>query len=246
MPRNLNPVASVDITAHRGFSARAPENTMAAMQAAIDVGCDYIELDVQTCADGTVVVIHDGDLLRVAGDSRRVQDLTIAELRRVDVGRHFSAQFTGEHIPTLAEVICRVRGRVKLNIELKFNRPDPALVPAVRKVLCEEQYFEQCVITSLEEAALREFKQLEPTAVTGLIVTAAIRRIPGLKWDLLSVAAPHATPEFIRETHQAGKQVHVWTLNEPQLMLEMIQNGADNLITDKPDVLRAVLEKRAG
>ncbi|MCU0789231.1 MAG: glycerophosphodiester phosphodiesterase, partial [Verrucomicrobia bacterium] len=131
-------MASVDITAHRGFSARAPENTMAAMQAAIDVGCDYIELDVQTCADGTVVVIHDGDLLRVAGDSRRVQDLTIAELRQVDVGRPFSAQFTGEHIPTLAEVIRRVRGRVKLNIELKFNRPDPALVPAVRKVLCEE------------------------------------------------------------------------------------------------------------
>jgi len=243
--QNLHLVESVDITAHRGSSARAPENTLAAMTAAIEDGSDYIELDVQTCADGTVVVLHDGDLMRVAGDARRVEDLRLAELQQIDVGRRFSEQFAGQHVPTLAEVIHLIRGRVKLNIELKYNRPDPKLIPAVREVLRAEQFLDQCVITSLEASAVREFQEAEPTALTGLIVTAAIGRITGLQSDFLSVAAPQATPEFIRKAHRAGKQVHVWTVNEPQAMLQMIENGADNLITDKPDVLRTVLEERS-
>jgi glycerophosphoryl diester phosphodiesterase len=245
MMRNLNLVESVAITAHRGSSIKAPENTLAAIHQAMTDGADYIEIDVQTCADGAIVVIHDRDLMRVGGDPRRVQDLTLAEIRRVDVGRRFSGEFTGEQVPTLTEVIEAVRDQVKLNIELKYNRPDPALVPAVVKVLRRENFLNQCVVTSLNAAALSEFRKLEAAPPIGLIVTAAIGRISRVEQDFLSVAAPRATPAAIREAHRANKQVHVWTVNDPQIMLQMIENGVDNLITDRPDLLRTVLDERA-
>lgn len=236
---------SVEITAHRGSSVKAPENTAAAFQQAIADGCDYIELDAQTCADGTVVVIHDRDLMRVGGDPRRIEDLTLNEIRRIDVGRRFSGQFAGERVPTLAEVIELVRGKIRLNIELKYNRPDPGLVPAIVALLRKEQFLDQCVITSLKAEAIEGLKRAEPAVRVGLIVTTAIGRVSRVEADFLSVAARRATPGAILDAHQAGQQVHVWTVNEPQVMLRMIENGADNLITDKPDVLRTVLEERA-
>ena len=112
-------------------------------------------------------------------------------------------------------------------------------------LLRREAFLDQCVITSLNAAALADFRQQETATPMGLIVTAAIGRVSRVKEDFLSVAAPRATPAAIRESHRAGKQVHVWTVNDPQAMLQMIENGADNIITDKPDVLRTVLEERA-
>jgi glycerophosphoryl diester phosphodiesterase len=208
-------------------------------------GADYIEIDVQTCADGSLVVIHDRDLMRVGGDPRRVEDLTLVEIQRIDVGRRFSERFAGERVPTLEEVIDAVRGRAKLNIELKYNRPDPRLVPAVLDLVNRRQFLNDCVITSLNASAVLEFKRAQPEAVTGLIVTAAIGRVTRVDTDFLSVAAPRATPTAIRNAHRMGKAVHVWTVNNPEAMLQMIETGADNIITDEPDVLRRVLEERA-
>ena len=100
-----NIVESVKVTAHRGSSARAPENTLSAVRQAITDGADFAEIDVQTTADGELVVLHDGDLMRMAGDSRRLRDLTLSQAKELDVGKKFNAEFLGERIPTLAEVI---------------------------------------------------------------------------------------------------------------------------------------------
>ncbi|MCU0770473.1 MAG: glycerophosphodiester phosphodiesterase [Verrucomicrobia bacterium] len=234
----------MEITAHRGSSAKAPENTLAAFRQAIADDCDGIELDVQTCADRAVVVVHDRDLLRVAGDPRRVEDLTLAELKRIDVGRRFSESHVGEPVPTLAEVIHLVRGKVRLNIELKYNRPDPRLVPAVLSLLRQEQFLDQCVLTSFNADAIREVRTTEPAARTGLILGEVIPGVTEAEVDLLSIAASEVTPDFIRAAHRAGKVVHVWTVNEPEAMRRMIRLGADNLITNQPEVLRGLLNKR--
>jgi len=237
-------VKTVEITAHRGSSARAPENTLAAVRQAIADGCDFIEIDVQTCADGAVVVVHDRNLLRVAGDARRVEDLTLAELRRMDVGRWFSSQFTGEHVPTLEEVLDLVRGKVRLNIELKYNRPDPNLVPAVLERLRRGRFLGQCVLTSMDPAALCALKTAEPAACTGLILRNAVGRLSRMQGDFLSVAVRRVTAAFVDRAHRAGKPVHVWTVNKPAAMARMIELGVDNLITDVPAVLRGVIEAR--
>ena len=144
----------VAFTAHRGASVTTPENTMAAFRAAMEAGSHYIELDVQRTRDSQVVVVHDGDLLRLGGDPRKVDELTLADLETIDIGREVRAAVPDEPAPTLEEVIDLVRGKMKINIELKYNLPDPGLAPAVIDLLRRKDFVDQVVITSLDYESL--------------------------------------------------------------------------------------------
>ncbi|MGZ0787886.1 glycerophosphodiester phosphodiesterase family protein, partial [Pseudomonas saponiphila] len=108
------------ITAHRAGAARAPENTLAALRLAIAEKADYAEIDVQTASDGTLMVLHDADLMRIAGDSRRVANLSASEIQQLDAGSWHSAAFAGESVPTLLEMLNEARNKIGLNIELKY------------------------------------------------------------------------------------------------------------------------------
>jgi glycerophosphoryl diester phosphodiesterase len=233
------------ITAHRGAKAVAPENTMAAFRAAMDGGADYIELDVQHTKDRQVVVLHDADFMRMGGDPRRIADLTAAEVATIDIGRKHGPQFSGEHAPTLEEVIDLVRGRIKINIELKYNVPDPGLAPAVVELLRSEDFIDQVVITSLDYAALKQVKSLEPRLTTGHIVTAAVGDVLRTEADFLSLNSAKATTSLVRRARAIGKEVAVWTVNDPEVMLRMIERGVDNIITDDPALLVRVMRERA-
>jgi glycerophosphoryl diester phosphodiesterase len=236
--------AEVEITAHRGASIAAPENSMAAFRRALEAGATYAELDVQRTADGRLIVVHDGDLMRLGDDPRKVKDLTVAELQGVDIGRKYDAGFAGEVPPTLEQVIALARGRMKLNVELKYNVPDPGLAGAVVDLLRREDFLDQAVITSLDYAALREVERIEPGLRTGHIVTAAVGSVVRTEADFLSLNAARATTSLVRQAHAAGKEVHVWTVNTPEVMLRMIERGVDNVITDDPAMLVRVLESR--
>ena len=240
-----NIVESVKVTAHRGSSARAPENTLSAVREAITDGADFAEIDVQTTADGEVVVFHDGDLMRMAGDSRRLRDLTLSQAKELDIGKKFNAEFLGERIPTLAEVIRLSRGRIQLNIELKYNRPDPTLAGKVVELLRREAFLTNCIVTSLDPAALADVQRLAPELKVGQIVTASVGNVTRLPGQILSVNKRVATRRFIQQARTAGKEVHVWTLNQAGDMLVMIERGAHNLITDHPDVAVRLLRERA-
>ena len=233
------------ITAHRGASVAAPENTLAAFRAALAAGATYIELDVQHTRDRQIVVVHDADLMRMGGDPRKVGELTAAEIRTIDIGRKYDAKFTGETPPTLAEVIDLVRGRMKLNIELKYNVPDPGLAPAVVELLRREDVLDQVVITSLDYAALKQVASIEPRLRTGHIITASVGNVLRTEADFLSLNSAQATASLVRRAHRAGKEVHVWTVNQPEVMLRMIERGVDNLITDDPALVARVLRERA-
>ena len=233
------------ITAHRGARAVAPENTMAAFKAAMDAGADFIELDVQHTKDRQVVVLHDADFMRMGGDPRRVADLTAAEVATIDIGRQRGPRFAGEHAPTLEEVIDLVRGRMKINIELKYNVPDPGLAPAVVELLRREDFIDQVVITSLDYAALKQVKSIEPRLRTGHIVTAAVGDVLRTEADFLSLNSAKTTTSLVRRARAVGKDVAVWTVNDPEVMLRMIERGADNIITDDPGLLARVMRERA-
>ncbi len=236
--------ANVAITAHRGASIAAPENTLAAFRAAMDAGATYSELDVQRTRDGQVAVLHDGDLMRMGGDPRKLGELTAAELAGIDIGRKYGVAFTGEHAPLLEDVIDLARGRMKINIELKYNVPDPELAPAVVDLLRREDMLDQVVITSLDYAALKQIKSIEPRLKTGHIVTAAVGNIVRTEADFLSLNSAQATSSLIRRAHRAGKEVHVWTVNTPEVMMRMIERGVDNIITDDPALLVRVIKER--
>ncbi len=234
----------VMVTAHRGASIEAPENTIAALRRAVEAGADYAEIDVQHTKDRVIVLLHDADLMRMGGDPRRLAGLTLDEMAGVDVGRNFHPEFVGEHVPTLEEVIAFVRGRMKLNIELKYNVPDPGLAPAVVELLRRENFLDQAVITSLDYEALRQVKSIEPDLKTGHIVTASVGDVMRSEADFLSLNSAKTGVAIVRRAHAAGKEVHVWTVNDPEAMLRMIERGVDNIITDKPAMLVDVMRRR--
>jgi glycerophosphoryl diester phosphodiesterase len=208
-------------------------------------GADYAELDVQHTRDGEIVVVHDADLMRMGGDPRKVAELAAAEIATIDIGRKYGEQFAGEVPPTLAEVIRLVRGRMKLNIELKYNVPDARLAPAVVELLRREQFLDDVVITSLDYAALKQVEAIEPRLPTGHIITASVGNVLRTEADFLSLSSAQASASLVRRAHRAGKQVHVWTVNTPEVVVRMIERGVDNIITDDPALVARVVRERS-
>jgi glycerophosphoryl diester phosphodiesterase len=233
------------ITAHRGSSIAAPENTMAAILQAIEEGADFVEIDVQETKDGTVVLAHDKDLNRVFGINRRIWEVTYDELKDLDSGGWFSPKFSDQRIATLAQVIEAVKGRAKLNIELKFNGHDQKLASEVVRIINEHDFARDCIVTSLDYDGIRQVRAASSGIRTGLIVTSALGDITGLKTDVLSVSSAAVTRDLIARAHRRNLEVHVWTVNDVPLMNTVLSMGADNIITDDPKLLGEVLRRRA-
>lgn len=234
----------VQVTGHRG-SGNAPENSLTAIRQAIDAHADWAEIDVQRTRDGAVIVLHDGDLMRLGGDPRKVGDLTLAEIQAVDIGTRKDPTFAGEHVPTLQQVLDAARGKLRVNIELKYNRPDSLLVPEVLRIVRDNGMTEQVSITSLDYAALEDVERRAPEFRTGMIVTKSVGLTSKLRVDFLSVNQAAASDKLLAQAGAQGKDVHVWTVNTRDDMMHMIELGVDNLITDFPGEAVAVRAERA-
>ena len=236
---------ATDVTAHRGSSRRAPENTLAAIRAAIEDGADWAEIDVQRTADGVVVLLHDTDLRRVAGRPDRLTALTAAQLRGIDVGAWFDERFAGEPIPTLTEVIEECRGRLRLNIELKPTGDPTALVRAVVDVVRTADFGSECVFTSLNLRALHLAREMAPEVPVGLAVGAALGDPAKLDVDFFTVGTGAFDQDLFARLRARGRGVHVWTVNEPADMHHFLSLGVDNLITDEPALAARLIRERA-
>ncbi|MHA1114180.1 MAG: glycerophosphodiester phosphodiesterase family protein, partial [Alphaproteobacteria bacterium] len=245
MIENLELSRAVQVTAHRGASRAAPENTLAAIRRSVEDGADYAEIDVQLLADDAVVLVHDSDFKRVLGLDLQVAHATYDDIRDLDAGSWFSPDFAAERIATLEQAIGAAGDGLKLNIELKFHGGDALLADRVVEIVRAAEFRDRSVITSLDAAGLRRVRALDPSFQVGMIVTAAVGDIGGLPVDFLSLNASLATPARIRANRAAGLQTHVWTINDPDQMLAMIERGVDNVITDEPAVMRRLLDERA-
>lgn len=234
------------VTAHRGSSAEAPENTLSAIRLAIAQGADWVEIDVQEAGDGTLVLLHDTDLRRVAGDSRGVWELDRLALGHLDVGAWFSPRFAGEPIPTLTQVLDLTRGRVGLNIELKHHGHERRLAERTLELVQAAGRTRDCLFTSTELPALRRARALDPGVRVGWIVTSDPGDPPGLGLDALSLKRSLATARRVRACQAAGVETHVWTVDAPKDMTRLIRLGVTSIITNKPALLRRVLADEPG
>jgi len=241
----LNLKDQVQTTAHRGSSRRAPENTISAVRKAIEDGADFAEIDVQETADGVIVLLHDEDLKRVAGVNKKIWQTTYAGLKDLDAGSWFSPEFEGERIPTLDQVIEVARDRIKLNIELKFSGHERSLVERVVEIVRDEAFESQCIISSLNYTGLLKARGLNERLRLGYIIVKAFGDISRLDVDFLSVKSDLVTRDLIESARKRNKEVHVWTVNDSRKMSSLIDLGVNNIITDAPDVLVAVLGERA-
>jgi glycerophosphoryl diester phosphodiesterase len=240
----LDASRSVLVTAHRGSSLAAPENSIAAIRLAMEQGADYCEIDVQELRDGTIVVLHDTDLMRVGGRAEKVWEVDYADIRDLDSGSWFSAEFSDQRIATLSEVLDVVGDRMMLNIELKVHGHEKRFERSVVELLRERAFTERCVITSLDAGCINRVRELAPELVVGQIVTVSLGRIQGLEVDFLSMNASKATAARVRANRKAGLDTHVWTVNDREQAHRMIERGVDNIITDAPELIREVIDER--
>jgi len=234
----------VSIIAHRGAAGKAPENTMSSIRQALEDNTDWVEIDVQETADGTVVVIHDSDFMKLAGVNTKVWDGTLEQLQKIDVGNWFAPEFAGEHIPTLKQVLEEARGRAKVLIELKYYGHDQQLEQRVAEIVEQTGMVKDVALMSLQYEGIKKFHALRPDWKVGLLLSTAIGNITTLEVDFLAVNMAMATSGFIRRTHLADKEVFVWTVNDQVSMSRMMSMGVDGLITDEPELARQVLKDR--
>ena len=230
------------ITSHRGNSSVAPENTISAIAAAKKERADAAEIDVQLTRDGHVVVIHDFTLSRLAGDPRNVVDLTLKEIKALEVGSWFSEEFAGEKIPTLNEVIEESGNEIMLNIELKPTNDETELAKAVIDILDEYNYHEHVVISSLNKKALFEVKELSPDLDVGYIIPLALGSFDfEEEIDFYSVEMSFVTKSLVETLKNQDKELHVWTVNSEEDLKKMQRLQVDNIITDNPILAKKVL-----
>ncbi len=233
------------ITAHRGAKHDAPENTLSAIALAIEQGADWVEIDVQLTADSQVIVVHDRDFNRVAGSPLRAETSSLADLQALDVGAWFAPEFRGERAPTLDEVLDLVRGRIGLNIELKYFGPDRGLAERVIELVDERDMGDQIVMMSFEHGRIAAAKTLRPDWIMGLLTAVTLGDVLSREADFYAVPTSFATRSFIRAAHGLDREVHVWTVDDPLRISSMASRGVDNIITGYAVVARQVLEERA-
>jgi glycerophosphoryl diester phosphodiesterase len=232
------------IIAHRGSSATAPENTLAAFRLAADQHTDFIELDVQESLDGQVLVVHDSDLMKVGGNPTKIWDGEASVLRSVDIGSFKDPRFSSERVPTLAEALAACKGRCRVIVELKSYGHDQRLEERVAQIVEDAGMVNDCIFMSLDRNMVQRMKALRPSWRVGLLVAKALGDLTELKADFLAVEARMATRQFVRRAHNAGQEVYIWTVNDPAWMFVGLSRGVDGLITDKPDIARKVIERR--
>ncbi|MBD3672070.1 MAG: glycerophosphodiester phosphodiesterase [Planctomycetaceae bacterium] len=232
------------VTAHRGASGEAPENTLAAVRLAIEQGTDWVEIDVQETKDGVVVVAHDSDLKKVSGADVKIWEATAEELRQIDIGSYFDPKFHRERVPTLEEVLEVCRGKVGLNIELKYYGHDQNLEQRVVELVEEYGMQDNVKVMSLKLKGIQKIQKLRPDWEVGLLTAVTMSDLTRVDVDFYAVKTTLATPLFIQQAHLRGKEVATWTVNDELTMATMIRRGADSLITDHPALAKDVLQRQ--
>ena len=233
--------------AHRGASAEAPENTLAAFRRALEIGVDGVELDAHLSADGEPVVIHDPLLGRTAAGSGLVKDHTLAALWRLDAGRWFGERFAGERIPTLAEALETLRA-VRVIVEIK-NGPIfyPEIAARVVSVVRASGHA-AVTISSFDHPVLRDVKAIAPEIPTAVLYEARpidpVRLAREAGAAILHPNWIYVTPDLVAAAHVAGLRVETWTVDEPAHLAHIVGVGVDGVITNHPDRLRAILADR--
>lgn len=236
----------VVVMAHRGASAEAPENTLAAFALAIEKGADWIELDVQESADGEVLVMHDSDFMKQSGNPLKVWDAKMEDLASVDIGSWFDASFADQRVARLEDVLILCRGRIGVNIELKYYGHNDRLEERVVRVVEATRMVGQVKIMSLNRDLVTAARRLRPNWECGLLLSVSAGNLEKQDVDFLAINSSFASRSFIHRAHQAGKKVYVWTVNDAAAMAQMLNRGVDGLLTDRPALAKRVLAERAG
>jgi glycerophosphoryl diester phosphodiesterase len=243
----------IQVIAHRGVSALYPENTMSAFGAAVDLGVDWIELDVVTTVDGTLIVSHDTTADRCTNGTGSFKTMTLAQARALDAGIRFDSRFAGERIPTLHELIDVIeKTNICLSIEIKGDTSDEfrATAQATVKLLQDRRFLQNASIASFDRECLRAVREWEPLLTTNLDPTPQDGSLT--PWELcqqclrcganfMGYNYERLTAAHIDEARKHGLAFWAWTINDEAAMRRVAAMGVDAILSDDAVMLQAVL-----
>jgi glycerophosphoryl diester phosphodiesterase len=239
--------ARVQVLAHRGASAYAPENTLAAFRLAIEQQADWLEMDVQQTKDGQLVVFHDLRIERTTNGSGALRELTLEQVRALDAGAWFDPRFAGERVPTFEEVVALAQQHnVRIFPEVKDPRLYPGIEERVAAVISAYGYEESTIVQSFDMASLERLHQLSPHLKLAALYTVAMPlrgdppagvTVVGPPWEMVV-----ADPTLVRDAHANGRQLVVWSVDSIAAVRPLLDARVDGIITNRPDAVRAVLE----
>jgi glycerophosphoryl diester phosphodiesterase len=232
---------------HRGTRVYAPENTLPAIQKAIELGYDYVELDVQYSKDGVPVIMHDGSMIRTTNRFDILARLSLKDIEKADAGSWFDKKFAGTRVPTLEQCLQAMQGKIKLYMDQKAA-PQPAAV----KLLKEYKFYPDDMIVVGDNQMQKEFLKLEPAAPVMPYVTS----MADIDKVLKEFADPKAfntdcdkvTQEMVDKAHALGIMVFSNVLvippdKERDCMKWVIDIGADAIQIDHPELLNSLLDE---
>jgi glycerophosphoryl diester phosphodiesterase len=233
----LSPFSSI---AHRGASAYAPENTMAAFQKAIELGFDYIEFDVRLSKDGELVVIHDADVTRTTNGIGLVNDLTTEELKRLDAGSWFNPSFKGETIPLLSEVLNELGGKIGLLIELKSaeeNRAMSEKLADLLKISFNNGLNPETVkVQSFQPKEMEYFSTLCPNVPVGIVANKTLTILHLASYrnyaSFISIHHQFLSKSFIKQAQLLNLEIYSWTIKEQRQFLAMQSLSVNGIISN--------------
>lgn len=259
-PRTIQEFMALDarprVIAHRGFSAEAPENTMAAFTRAVKARADMMELDVLLSRDGQVVVIHDDTLERTTNGVGRVADHTWEELSRFDAGTWFHPQFKDERIPLLRDVLLYAKSKILVNIEIKTEAWSPntfeSIAAKVVAMVDEVGMRDHVIISSFDSRILKQVRQLDSSLKTatlydkdthGELRPLVIVADDGS--DGFNLGKSEVTPAVVEQCHSRRIPVSVYTVNTRDMMEFILGMGVDAVFTDNPPVMFELLREKS-
>ena len=218
--------------AHRGASGHEPENTLAAVEKAIELGADWIEVDVHA-VEGELIAIHDEQLERTTNGTGYIRDKSLAHLRSLDAGK-------GQRIPTLREVLDSVNRRAGINVELKGPKTAGLAVSMIEEYVRERHWnYEQFIVSSFNRRQLRKIRNLNPLIRIGILIDRPRRHyaIFAKRYDAYSVHAHInlASARFIARAHELGLKAFVYTVNSTEEIDRLQALGVDGIFTDFPE-----------
>jgi len=243
-------MTTISAIAHRGHSAAAPENTLAAFRKAIELGPEMIECDVRRTRDGNLVVIHDPTVDRTTDGKGRVADLTLADIKKLDAGGWFGPEFAGERIPTLDEALELSSGKVKLIIEIKEN----GLEDQVTALVADRGMLGEVLIASFHyQIGVRLF-ELAPEIpfvvllgldheLVGSEAVSVVDEAAAVNGSIFGLNYAAVSPDVVAACHSANLSLMAWTVDKEEDMRRMIEMGVRTIASNRLDLLLRVLSE---
>ena len=229
----------IKVIAHRAGALDAPENTLAAVDHAVQVGADMVEIDLRMTKDGVPVALHDETLLRTAGLDRAVCEMSIREVKELDAGEWFSPDFADERIPTLKELLEVAKGRIRVMLELKAAPNSEDLLEQTIQEIRSAGMEAECVLAAENLEFLRRGAELAPELETVYIGQTADSSLWDLSYvDGYSISILGLSKADVEKAHEVGRELYAWTVNAPWEMSMAVEMGVDGLVTDAPETAK--------